>query len=304
MNPYSVVYFGSPKIAIPPLEALLENSHFQVNSVVTQPPKKTGRKQVLSPTPIQEFARLNKLVIQDDSEIRNADFFIVCAYGKILQKSLLEIPKFGAINIHFSLLPKYRGASPVQEALLHGDTTTGVTFILMNEALDEGDILLQESIEIKNEDTAQTLLEKLSALSAKLLPSLLLQLAGGKLLGRPQDHKKASYCRKIKKEDAQIHAETETAMEIYNKIRAYTPWPGIFLKIGLKRVKILRATTPMPLGGGENIRKIIPGKWLIEDKKLYLGTKSGVLEIHQIQLEGKRAMSASEYIHGYGKFLA
>lgn len=309
MDPYSVVYFGSPKIAIPPLSALLENGPLKVNSVVTQLPKKMGRKQVLSPTPIEEFAGLNKLIIQymrskaeHEYIKKQTDFFIVCAYGKILPKSLLEIPKFGAINIHFSLLPKYRGASPIQEALLHGDTVTGVTFILMNEGLDEGDILLQESIEIKNEDNAQTLSEKLSVLSAKLLSSLLLQLAEGKILARPQDHKKASYCRKIKKEDAEIHPQKETTMKIYNKIRAYTPWPGTFMKIGEKRVKILRVT-PEPIVGGENIKKITPGGWLIENKKLYLGTKNGVLEIQQIQPEGKKPMSASEFIRGYGSHL-
>lgn len=309
MKTLSVVFFASPKIAIPPLQALLENKHFEVISVVTQSPKEVGRGQNIAQTPVCDFAKLNKLIVHHDDEIKKIeqhirnetkeqpDFLVVCAYGKILPQSLLEIPRFGAINIHFSLLPKYRGASPIQEALLQGDNATGITFITMNEELDAGNILLQESLIIENDDTADTLSEKLSRLSAKLLPRVLLDIAEGRATSLPQDKNRVTFCRKIKKEDGLLDPEKETALEMFRKIRAYTPWPGTSVTISGKRLKILYATPLIE-------QKISSNKWLIEGENLIFGTKQGCLVIHKIQPEGKREMLASEFIRGYRKLLS
>ena len=261
----SVAFAGTPFFACPSLQALMMNPHFEVKMVITQPDKPVGRKYVLTASPIKVLASKNNIFIQQPEKILdikeemvrlNPDFLIVVAYGKILPEELLTIPRFGAINVHASLLPKFRGASPIQEALLQGETQT------------------------------------LSVVSAQYLPQVLDDFAQGKIQAKPQDHARATYCRKISKTDGLINFKTENAETIVRKIRAFTPWPGCFTFYKNKRIRILSASV--------SEQKIDTGKWLLIDKKTFgIGTKSGTVLPLVVQPEGKKPMAVQDFIQGY-----
>lgn len=302
MEKLHVIYAGNSAIAIPPLEALLKDKRFVVTSVVCNPPKEKGRGKNLSPAPVCAFAKLNKLIIHEVGDIQkiesslrpeNTDFMVVFAFGQILPKSTLTIPKYCCVNIHPSLLPKYRGASPIQEALLHGDKEIGIILIRMNEAMDEGDILKMEKMAIEEGDNAQTLGEKLAKMAATLLPDTLADFARGMIKPQKQDSIKATYCRKIEKNDGRIDFSKETAKEIMRKIRAYTPWPSAFFFLDGKRIKILHAThtaeQKISSGFGE----------IVDSENLALGSLKGTLYPLIIQQEGRKSLSIKEFLKGY-----
>lgn len=287
-----IIYCGTPVFAITPLKSLLDDSRFRVCFVITQKDKPAGRGKIMTPPPLKSFALKNKLIVQQPAEIKDLiqeishvkpDFLVVFAYGQIIPPELLKIPKYGCINIHLSLLPKYRGSSPVQEALLQDDKETGITFISMDETLDTGDIISQQKHLINENDNTQTLLEKLSLLAAKLLPQTLIDFASGKLKPKPQKHKEAAYCRKIKKEDGLIDFKKETAKEILRKIKAFTPWPGCFFFADNKRIKIIQAEI--------SEQKISSGKFALQ-------TQKGFLIPLRVQLEGKKETSIEDFIRG------
>lgn len=303
-----VSYAGNPEFAIPPLETIIKDDRFQVVSIICAEKKKAGRKQTLQDPPLVSYVKQhypNKIFIHQQQKIKeiehqiqaeNLDFLIVFAYGQLIPKSILDIPRFGCINIHPSLLPRYRGATPVQEALLHGDKETGVTFFLMDEKLDSGDILRNIRKKIHEEDTAETLLHDLSLLAAKELPSVLIDFSKGKVKPAPQDHSKASFCRKISKEDGKLDFQKETANVIVRKIRAYQPWPGCFFFHRGKRIKILAATED----SSSIEQKISSGSFLITSggRRLKIGTKDGVLVPLLLQLEGKKILPVEEFLRG------
>lgn len=245
MNKYSVVFAGTPDFACPALQALLNDERFEVKAVVSQPDRPVGRKQEILATPVKALAQPFGVKIfqpekiqeiQQELENLKPDFFVVIAYGQILPSSILAIAKWN-INLHGSILPKYRGASPIQSALLAGETETGVSVMNIEKKMDAGAVYKVHSIAIEKQDTAESLFQKIADLG-KFLPDDLVEIATG-LFAQIQDETRATYCKKIQKEDGEIIWETETAEHVFNKMRAFTPWPGVFFFFQGKRIKIL-----------------------------------------------------------------
>lgn len=283
-----IVFFGTSDIGLPILEDLIANH--QVLAVVTSPDKPVGRKQELTPTPIAELAKQHKIQILKPKKVRdNPDFlselaeivdsryidiFIVVSYGKILPAELLELPPLKTINVHFSMLPKYRGAAPVQFALLNGETTTGTSIFILDAEVDHGPILATKNIAIDDDDTNTTLQTKLAELSSTLLLETLPKYADGSLTPVQQDHSQATFTKLISKEDGLVDW-SKPAQEIYNQFRAYQPWPGIYTTWQHKKLKIIDCK-------------------LSEDKT--------TLELITVQLEGKNPTSMKDFLNGYPDF--
>lgn len=295
-----IIYFGTPEFAVKPLENLYGDREFEILAVVTQPDKPQGRKQILTASPVKDCAeklgipviqpKNKKELAEELAKIEKVDFFVVIAYGMILTKEVLEMPKYGPINVHASLLPKYRGASPIQESLLHGDSNTGVSIMAMDETMDHGNIYLIKRLNIDENDSLESLTNKLSEMSAEILPLALKDIKNGILTPLPQNHQKATFCHKIEKEDGKIDF-TKSAVEIKNMLRAFTPWPGIFTEFNGKKIKIIETTT--------SDDKIEPGKFKIDGKILKIGTANGSLIPSKLQIEGKNVMDATAFINGY-----
>lgn len=299
-----IIFFGTPEIAMETLKILSKVPQIEIMAVITQPDKKVGRKRLLTPPPIKKLAQnLNLKILQpkNSKELEKmlqpykADFFVVFAFGMILSEKILKMPEIMAINIHTSLLPKYRGASPIQESLLKGDRETGVSIIKMNKEMDQGDILLIRRIAIEENDNYLTLSQRLAQLSSGLIPFILDDIKEGNLKPIPQNNNLASYCRKITKNDGKIDWNT-TALEIHNKIRAYYVWPIAFTEIGSKKLKILESNYSLE----ENM---LPGTFKIQGKILKIGTKEGILLPKIVQIEGKKEMDINSFINGYSKIL-
>jgi len=320
-----VVFFGTPEFAVPILKELIEHD-FKPTAVVTAPDKPVGRKQEIVPPPVKVFAQENNIPIvqpQTKEELifqvvnLKPDLIILAAYGKILPKEILQLPKYGAINIHPSLLPKYRGASPVQFAILNGDKETGVTIMLMNEKIDEGPILAQEKINIAPEETYESLEKKLSLFGAKLLIKTLNRwivlkempdLAQKAIKPQEQNNSEASYTKVLTKKDGKIKWQ-KTALEIERQIRAFYPWPGSFTTFieksdspksrakNKKPAQILKILKASVLNA--QTKKDIGRVFLTDDKKLAVQTGAGCLIIEILQPEGGKAMPAAEFLNGH-----
>lgn len=306
-----IIFFGTPDFAAGILKSLVDNK-YNIAAVFTQPDKKIGRKQKIEFSPVKDLALKNKIEIFQPQNLRDSelneeiknidpDLFIVAAYGKILPKNILDIPKFGAINIHASLLPKYRGASPVQCAMLAGEKETGITLMKMNEKMDEGDILAQEKIEIGEDETADVLLGKLSQLGAKMIAGLVPDWAQGKIKPIAQNHSKASYCKRVLREDGKV--EWNSAVEKISRAwRAYHPWPGIYAVLNVKnkpkRLKLLEIEIVTEKNTGEKQGKIIE-----YNQKVAVQAKNGLVILKKIQLEGKKEMDIDIFVRGYPEFI-
>ena len=313
MKKIKVVYFGTPEFAVPPLQGLIEAGDIEVVAVVTQEDKPVGRKQELTAPPVKKLAELDMIPVLQPTTLRknqeivdllkglDADVFAVVAYGKILPQEIIDIPKYGCVNLHGSLLPKYRGASPVEEALLQGDTQTGITFIKIAPELDAGDILLIQRQVIAPEDTSVTLRQKLSSLGAILFPDLIRNLVDETIIPIPQNAKNATFCHKITKENGLIDIYKESAEQIVNKIRAYTPWPSCYLIVKDKRLKVLEAIAePENMAGKPG--DILGGKDNMGKPTLGLQTVKGALWLQKVQLEGKNATSIQDFMRGNASF--
>ena len=241
------VFWGTPDVASETLEILKKNGYLP-SLIVTSPDKPQGRKMLVTPPPVKIWAEKNKipyiqpkkLVELENIFTTSSDLFIVVAYGKIMPKSILNIPQLGSINVHYSLLPKYRGASPVENAILNGDTETGVTIQKMAYKMDVGDIITQENINIMPDETAPELRKRLIKLGGELLVNTLPKFIKGEITAMPQDEKLATNCHKIKKEDGLIDLE-DNALKNYNKFRAYAFWPRTFFFKNGKRIIITQA---------------------------------------------------------------
>lgn len=298
MEKISVIFFGTHRFATAILKGLLDSPIIQVNSVVTQPDKPVGRRYELKASPVKELAVLLGLPILEPESLKNFepenkpyDIFIVAQYGKLIPAHLLQMPKYGTINVHTSLLPKYRGASPIQSAILHGDTKTGVTIMLMDEGLDTGPLLSQKEIEIKEHDMYADVEAKLSAISGKLLLETILGYIHGTITARQQMDTNATLCKKITKEEGQIYWNTDTK-DIYDRYRAFSPWPGVWTRVNGKRLKLI---TMLP----HTDMNLPYSKMTFINDKIYIGTRDGSMELIELQLEGKNKMSAAEFTHGY-----
>jgi len=292
---------GTPQFAVPSLKALVE-AGYKVPLVITQPDRPAGRGKKLKPPPVKlEAQKLGIPVyqperIKDNKELQkllkeiSPDLIVVAAYGKILPDWLLKIPKLGVINVHASLLPKYRGASPIQSALLNGEEETGVTIMEVIPQLDAGPILSQERVKILREDNAQTLHDKLAELGAELLVKTIPPYAKGELQPTPQREEEATYCTQIKKEMGKIDW-SRPAEEIFNMVRAFTPWPSAYAYFNGKLIKITKA---QPVEGkGE------PGEVIEAGRELIVATGKGALKIERIKPEGRKEITGEEFIRGY-----
>ena len=311
-----IVFIGTGEIGVPTLRALLNSEH-EVVAVVTQPDKPVGREQRIEPPPIKKeiarsgsfqtaegvrrpgsrrslrFFNRRELKIHKPSK-RSArlapDVIVVVAYGQILPRDVLEIPRLACLNLHASLLPRWRGAAPIQAAIAAGDCETGITAMYMDEGLDTGDILLQRSVEILPNDTGGSLHDRLAQIAPEALLESLRLLAAGNAPRIPQDNARATYAPKLKREHGLIDW-SESAEAIERKIRAYNPWPGAFMKVDRQNLKVFSASV-VDLNGQ-------PGEVLRSDKDLIVATGKGALSLAEVQLEGKRRMSAAEFLRGH-----
>lgn len=296
-----IIFFGTPEIAVKTLQVLHMMPDIEIAAVITQPDKETGRKKIKTPPPVKiaaERMQLKVLQPKNKKELLEVlenfsppDFFVVFAYGMILPEEALKIPKHAAINIHTSLLPKYRGASPIQTALLNGDKETGISIIKMDKEMDHGDIYLLRRIQISDFDNYESLSKKLGEISAITMPLALQDILSQTLPPIKQNHAKAKYCKKIEKKDGEIDFK-KSAVEIKNMLKAYTPWPGIFTNIKGKKIEI----TEMHIDENQSLK---PGEFKIEDNSLKIGTSKGILIPKKIKPEGKQEMDTKSFINGY-----
>lgn len=303
MNKYQVVFFGTSEFAVPTLDILSKSDDFAIKAVVTQPDRPSGRHQELEPTPVKKYAKtINIDILQPEKLKGNTDFIellkdlepdilVVVSYGSIIPREILDIPTHGAVNIHPSLLPKYRGASPIQHALLNGDTMTGVALMKVSEAMDAGDILLIKKLAIEPNDTYDTLHKKLALLGAAMTPLVLTDYINGDLKPIKQDESKVTICGKIEKDDGKINWTTMSAEKINNMIRALTPWPSCFTTWNGKRIKILSAAI-------DTEKNIEPGKMEIHESELWIGTTKGVVIPKELQIEGKSVSDCKSFLNG------
>jgi len=281
----SVIFFGTPNLAVPFLDALQSASNFDIVGVVTQPDKPVGRKQILRPSPVKVRAQELGLPVLELKNLKsdransklktlNSQLFVVVAYGKIIPESILELAP--AFNVHPSLLPKYRGPSPMQSAILNGDSKTGISIMLLDQGMDSGPILAQQEIELLDHETAQTLEQKVSKLGPKLLLDALDQYLAGQIKPKVQDDSKMTICSMLERNDGQI-TWNESLKEIDQKIRAFDPWPGTYFELegtdrreSVIRVKILKARLD----------------------------QSG-LNLLEVQPAGKKPMTIDQFLNGY-----
>ncbi len=299
-----IIFMGTPDFSVPTLDAIKKDGN-EIVLVVTQPDKKKGRKGILTPPPVKEWAVKNNISIFQPVKLREkqnieelekyeADVIVVAAFGQILPKEVLDMPKYGCINVHASLLPKYRGASPIQWAILNGDDETGVTTMQMGVGLDDGDILLQKKVPISSEDTGGSLFDKLSKVGADLLVETLHRIEKNDIVRIPQDDEKATHVGLIKK-DFGILSFDEENKYILNKIRALNPWPSAFTFYKDKMVKIWKAKSVSFNNKGYEY-----GDLVVENKdELLVVTRNGAISILELQKEGKKRIKAADFLRGH-----
>ena len=303
-----IVFMGTPEFAVPSLKALIYKQNYKVVAVCTQPDRPAGRGNKLHPSPVKVVASNYKipvlqpptLSLADSKEMReqlksyNADIFVVAAYGLLLPKGILKMPPLGCINVHASLLPKYRGASPIHAALLNGDTTTGITIMHMDTGLDTGDMIMQESMPISPTINFQQLNERMSELGAKLLLEALALIESGTAPRIPQNEARSSYAPMLEKSDGQIHWKNTTS-QIQNLIRALSLWPGSYTLYDGQPLKIWQIE-PAKISSTES-----PGTVIIADESegLLIKTGDGTAWITELQGVGGRRMSANDYLRGH-----
>lgn len=304
--PWRTIFFGTPSFAVPTLKGLLEGPD-EVVAVVTQPDRKKGRGQRVAFSAVKEEALLNRtreIVLFQPERVREGtfqenlrdlhpDLFVVAAYGQLLPKSFLEIPRHGAVNVHASLLPKYRGAAPIAWAILKGERVTGVTIMRMDEGMDTGDILSQKEIPLEDGETAETLHDKLASLGAPLLLETVSRMKRGEVTPIRQDSSQITYAPPLKKEDGRIDWR-KGASEIDRQVRAFSPWPGAYTLVEEQFLKIFRGEVREETPGGNAGKVLWVGMDFIE-----VGTGGGSFLIKEVQREGKKKMAIREFLAGH-----
>lgn len=305
-----IVFAGSPAFAVPTLERLAAEGH-EIRAVITQPDRPVGRKQELQPPPVKEAALRLRLPVFQPEKIKSGeartfleevkpDAVVVVGYGQILPPWLLELPRYGCINLHASLLPAYRGAAPIQWAIANGETATGLTTMLMDPGLDTGPILLKWKTNIGPEETAVELAERLSVAGADLMIETLRGLEAGAITPQPQDNSRASRAPLLKKEHGQIDW-TMPAQQIANRIRGFLPWPGCYTSFRGKKLQLWRAR---PAASQSHERERVdtppsPGQLVVHGNALLASCGGNILlELLEVQFEGRRRMSAAEFLRG------
>jgi methionyl-tRNA formyltransferase len=307
-----LVFCGTPRFAVPTLEKLVEAGH-SVPLVVTQPDRPRGRGMDVAVSPVKDTANRLGIAVQQPGSIKNnvefggelagiaPDAIIVVGYGRIIPQWMIDLPRLGNLNLHASLLPKYRGAAPIQWAIANGESITGVTTMRIDAGLDTGDILMQREMAISLEDTAETLGPKLASIGADLMVETLRGLETGQVRPTPQDHAQATLAPILKKEDGRMDF-SRSARDVFNRLRGFQPWPGAFTMFKGKTLQVHRAQP------WQHSVTLTPGEIAVEGARLFVGCgKSNeidkdtdtALELIEIQLEGKRRMTAPEFINGY-----
>lgn len=300
-----IIFWGSSEFTLPILQKLMTN--FKIKSIVTKKPKLAGRNKTLVYTHVDMFAQKNNIsvlypnMLTIDENLLNelaCDFFIVASYGSIIQQKILDIPRFCALNIHPSLLPKYRGASPIPAAILSGDKQVGVSIIKMNDQLDAGEIFSQsEPIKILPSDNQISLLEKCFRLAVPLVEKVILDILTTHIIPVAQDHSKATYTKLLHKQDGLINWQFESET-IALQIKAYYKWPGSYSFLYNKMVKVLDAEFLYRNNIFQHDTEV--GTVSSQHEKIFVKCGTGILEIKQLQLEGRAAVSAVDFINGYG----
>ena len=294
-----IVFIGTGEIGVPTLAAL-QTSDDNLAGVVTQPDKPVGRDQKIAPTPVKKAIAGEKLPVLQPSRIRDSDaireirnlapdVIVVMAYGQILPPDILQIPTIACLNLHASLLPRWRGAAPIQAAVAAGDRESGITVMYMDEGLDTGDILLQRKVQLSPDETGSSLHDRLAAIAPDALKASLELLTAGNAPRTPQRNELATYAPKLRREDGRIDWN-EPAETIERKIRAYNPWPGAFTSINGRNLKVFRASIVEQSGAS--------GQILRSDNELVIAAGDRALSLDEVQLEGKRRMSATEFLRG------
>jgi len=300
-----IIFMGTPEFAVPALQQLWSSQH-QLVAVYTSPDKPAGRGRELSPSPVKRVAIERGLEVRQVRSLKDEnavaslaqlqpDVIVVASYGLILPKKVLAIPPCGCINLHPSLLPRHRGPTPIPSAILAGDAETGVSIMLMDEGIDTGPILSQQKVPIAPDDTAGSLTEKLSQLSARLLMETLPGWLSGSITPQPQREADATYTRLLDKADGEIDWRLP-AVDIERRVRAFHPWPGCYTRWRGKTLKVMAAT---PLAG----KRGTPGQTMATDDGVGIQTGDGTLVLRQVQLEGKRPMDIAEFLRGQRDFI-
>lgn len=298
-----IVFMGTPEFSIPSLEALLKSGD-EVVGVVTQPDRPKGRGQALTPSPIKLLAQREHIPVLQPTKMKDPDFLAalgawkpdliaVAAFGRILPHAILSLPPKGCINVHGSLLPKYRGAGPIQWAIINGETETGITTMLMDEGMDTGAMLLQASIPIEPDDTAGSLSPRLAELGGRLLVETIAQLKAGTLVPRPQDHARATMAPLLKKEDGAIDWSL-SAISIANRIRGLTPWPGAYTYLGADRWVVAKAQAT-PEQTSDSSGRVIA----VTKDTIMVSTGAGTIRLLEIQPANSRRMTVAQYLAGH-----
>lgn len=306
-RPKKIIFAGTPAFAVPSLEALIKDSRFTVVAVITQPDMPVGRNKAIIGSPVKQCAVRHNIPILQPSSLKfiieqikeyEPEAIVVVAFSQLVPPSVLSIPPFGCVNLHGSLLPKYRGASVVQAPILNGDKETGVTIMVMDEKLDTGPLLSEARYVIKNNETAESLAEELSQLGAEILPDTLDNYLEKKLLPTPQPQDDPSvYVPRLVKADGLIDWNKE-AIYLEKFVRGMTPWPSAWTWLKGKQLKILEAdNSPLPF----NLHK--PGKTFLYNSCLAVQCGQDSLLVKKLQLEGKKALTAQEFVRGYNDFI-
>lgn len=316
-----IIYMGTPQFAVPALEALIKGARpglvlpegYEIATVITRTDKPAGRGKQIVYSPVKQAALSHGIPVWQPGSLKRpeniealaayqADLYVVAAFGQILPQAVLDQPHYGTLNIHASLLPRYRGVSPISEAILHGDTETGVTIMLIDAGVDTGPILLKRTLPIAEEDTTGSLTIKLAELGARALLEALSPWVQGKITPQPQDERLASYTHMLRKEDGEISWERPAA-ELARAVRAYTPWPGAYTHWHGKLLKIVSAH-PAVL---ESAQQLKPGTVSLRKENgqqvLSIVTADGLLVVDRLQLEGKKAISAAEFVRGHPQII-
>jgi len=304
-----IIFMGTPEFAVPALERLIAGG-YEVAAVYTQPDKAAGRGRMVEEPPVKKAALQRNLTVLQPDNFKSAetkrqlfelkpDAIVVAAFGQILPRSVLEIPAFGCINIHPSLLPKYRGVAPVPAAILNGDEFAGVSIMLMDKGIDTGPVLTSVHLPIFLHDTADTLMQKLANTSAQLLLDTLPGWFRREITPQPQNDAGASYTKMLTKEAGEIDWK-QPAVQIWRQVRAYQPWPGSFTRWHGKQLKILEAVPLTGEGALESGMVVAVNK---SEATFGVSTGDGILGVKKMQMEGKKAVTADEFLRGQRQFI-
>lgn len=297
----SIIFFGTHNFATTILEGLIKSPFISVELVITQPEKPVGRKQEKQKSPVQILAEKYDLKVVQPEKLTTftnlipkthsliPDLAVVAQYGLLIPEDIINTPKFGTLNVHTSLLPKYRGASPIQSAIINGETTTGVTIMKMDKGLDTGPILLQKEVKIEPDDTYPTLDTKMAKIGLEALLEAIPLYTSGQLEPKPQDNTKAIICKQLTRDNGKVDW-TKNASEIYNLYRGLHPWPGIWTILNKKRLKLISIEP--------SDKKYTTGMIMVEHDNIFIGCKDASIKILELQLEGKKPMDAKTFLNG------